>query len=90
MSFTEKPHGNAIGEGIVNAGLYLFEPEILHSFPTDRPLSLEKQVFPTLAIQGSLAGCILSGYFADIGTPEELEKLERDMLTGKVTLPRLK
>jgi len=43
----------------VNAGIYLFEKEILNKIP--KKGSLEKEVLPNLAKEGSLAGFVFSG-----------------------------
>jgi len=43
----------------VNAGIYLFDKDILSKLP--RKGSLEKQVLPALAKEGSLSGFVFSG-----------------------------
>ena len=68
--FSEK---RAIGEGIINAGIYLFRRRLLARFPKREPLSLEQEVFPALLAQGvSLQVCLSHAPFLDIGTPESL------------------
>jgi NDP-sugar pyrophosphorylase family protein len=59
------------GRGLINAGIYLLEAEILAQIPSGNKLSLEREVFPPLLNEGfNLAGYPAEGYFVDIGTPE--------------------
>jgi len=78
------------GEGIINAGIYLFSREILgHITET---CSLERDVLPALAARGSLAGEVLNGYFIDIGIPSDYaragEQLPRMLRRPAVFLDR--
>ena len=65
--FAEKT--NAESNGLVNAGVYLFNREILDHIP-DSPCSLERDVFPKLLPRGIYA-LEQQGMFIDIGTPED-------------------
>jgi D-glycero-alpha-D-manno-heptose 1-phosphate guanylyltransferase len=56
-------------EGWINAGMYLFQRDLLSSIPADRPVSLEKEMFPLWSGQG-LFGFQCEGEFIDIGVPE--------------------
>jgi mannose-1-phosphate guanylyltransferase len=63
-SFLEKPRPEEIDTDLINAGLYVLEPE----------------VFPQLAIEGSVFGIALPGYWLDVGTPESYLQAHRDVL----------
>jgi len=65
--FAEKT--NAEPNGLVNAGVYVFNREILEHIP-DGPCSLERDIFPKLLSQGVYA-LEQHGVFIDIGTPED-------------------
>jgi D-glycero-alpha-D-manno-heptose 1-phosphate guanylyltransferase len=65
--FAEKT--NAEPNDLVNAGVYLFNKEILDHIP-DGPCSLERDVFPKLLPRGIYAH-EQQGMFIDIGTPED-------------------
>ena len=66
--FAEKA---ARARGWINAGVYVLETEVLDAIPPDRPVSLEREVFPGLLRGGyRLSSHPTAGYFADIGTPE--------------------
>ncbi|MEA3274488.1 MAG: nucleotidyltransferase family protein [Pseudomonadota bacterium] len=67
LSFEEKKAD--AGPGLVNAGLYLIETDLLHRIPGDGAVSLEREVFPEW-IGGRFFGHETSADFLDIGTPE--------------------
>ena len=73
LSFEEK--GDASGAGWINAGVYLFRSAVLHAIPAERPVSLEKDVFPSLIGCGLFASS-QRGKFIDIGTPESYAEAE--------------
>ncbi|MEM3399491.1 MAG: sugar phosphate nucleotidyltransferase [Candidatus Micrarchaeia archaeon] len=62
--FVEKPEKGTEPSGIVNAGVYVFEPEIFNYTP-DRGM-LETDVFPFLAKKGLIAGYIFHGEWKDV------------------------
>lgn len=59
--------------GLVNAGVYLLEREIVEGIPEGKMVSLEKEIFPNLIANG-LYAVLCKGLFIDIGTPESLNK----------------
>jgi NDP-sugar pyrophosphorylase family protein len=60
------------GPGLINAGVYVMQPEVLDLIPGDRPVSLEREIFPRLAEGRRLAVSRQGGAFFDIGTPDDL------------------
>jgi NDP-sugar pyrophosphorylase family protein len=69
-SFVEKAQGGA-GPGWVNAGVYLFEPEVFEQIPAHQKVSLEYEVFPRLIETGTrVHGYLTEERLMDIGTPE--------------------
>ena len=82
-SFLEKP-GEWEGEALINAGVYVLEPEALDMVPRGRLFSIERGVFPKLAQSGSLYGYVDHGYWRDIGTPESYLEAHFDVLTRTV------
>jgi mannose-1-phosphate guanylyltransferase len=79
-SFLEKPRPEEIDTDLINAGLYVLEPEVLDLVPEGRSVSIEREVFPRLAEQGSVYGVALSGYWLDVGTPASYLQAHRDVL----------
>ena len=82
-SFLEKP-GEWEGTALINAGVYVLEPEVLEMIPRGRLFSIERGVFPRLAQAGSLYGYVDSGYWRDIGTPESYLQAHFDILQRTV------
>lgn len=66
--FKEKPKPEEVFSNLINAGSYLLEEEVFEIMPKGKH-SLERDVFPVLAEEGSLAGFPFEGYFIDAGTP---------------------
>ncbi len=77
-SFVEKPGSrDAAGVGgLVSAGIYVLEPDVVAEMPANRPLSLEADVFPGLVGRGMYAA---QGEppLVDIGTVESYATVER-------------
>ena len=67
ISFDEKNSGG--GLGWINAGIYLLNRHMIQRVPTNRAVSLEREVFPAWIGRG-LYGYQSEGRFLDIGTPE--------------------
>ena len=78
-SFLEKP-GEWEGTALINAGVYVLEPEVLEMIPRGRLFSIERGVFPKLAQAGSLYGYVDHGYWRDIGTPDSYLQAHFDIL----------
>jgi mannose-1-phosphate guanylyltransferase len=79
-TFLEKPRPEEIDTDLINAGLYVLEPEVLDLVPEGRAVSIEREVFPQLAADGSVYGVALPGYWLDVGTPESYLQAHRDVL----------
>ncbi len=68
-AFSEKPAGATNEPAYINAGMYLMQREAILEIPPDKPVSLERDIFPGLcgrhfyALKGAFP-------FIDIGTPE--------------------
>lgn len=69
---------------IINAGCYIFNPDLIDSIPADRVVSVERETFPGLINQGArLLGYLDSSYWLDIGTPAALLRATADLISGK-------
>jgi mannose-1-phosphate guanylyltransferase len=79
-TFLEKPRPEEIDTDLINAGLYVLEPDVLELIPPDRAVSIEREVFPRLAAAGAVYGIALPGYWLDVGTPESYLQAHRDIL----------
>ena len=80
LTFLEKPRPEEIDTNLINAGLYVLEPDVLDLIPPGRPVSIEREVFPQLVEQQAVCGVALPGYWLDVGTPEAYLQAHRDVL----------
>jgi NDP-sugar pyrophosphorylase family protein len=73
------------GLNYVNAGVYIFEPEIF-PFIEKEVSSLEKDIFPVLSKEGLLYGYLAKDpvYWNHINSPEKYQKGWADFLAGKL------
>ena len=81
-SFVEKPHKQAVGDTWVNAGVYVIRPSVFGKIRKGTRASLELDVFPKLMREGKISGYKHEGYWADVGTPEDYLRVQKDVLTG--------
>jgi len=79
--FVEKPPPEEIDTDLINAGMYVLEPEVLERISPDRPVSIEREIFPRLAEEGTLFACPLPGYWLDVGTPASYLQAHLDLLS---------
>jgi mannose-1-phosphate guanylyltransferase len=80
LSFLEKPRPEEIDTNLINAGMYVLEPDVLELIPSGRPVSIEREVFPQLVEEQGVYGVALAGYWLDIGTPDAYLQAHRDVL----------
>jgi NDP-sugar pyrophosphorylase family protein len=77
MRFVEKPSKEDAPSKLINAGLYLMEPEVLDLIPQGFA-TVEHDVFPKLAKEGVLHGYPFSGQWFDTGSAEHLERAKHE------------
>jgi mannose-1-phosphate guanylyltransferase len=82
--FIEKPAADEVTTSLVNAGIYVLEPEVLEMIPPHREVSIEREIFPELEAMGRLRAYISSSYWRDIGTPRSYLAASHDVLSGAV------
>lgn len=81
--FVEKPAPGTAPSTLVNAGTYVLEPEVLELIPPGRRVSIEREIFPQLAANGSLIGVATDDYWIDTGRPETYLQANLDLLDGR-------
>lgn len=64
--------------GLINAGVYLLDRKLLGEIPSERPVSLEREMLPQW-VAGGITALRATESFIDIGTPESLELANRRM-----------
>jgi mannose-1-phosphate guanylyltransferase len=83
LEFLEKPDPEEIDTDEISAGAYVLERSVLDLIPSDREVSIEREIFPRLVGEGLYAER-LEGYWMDIGTPERYLGASWDILEGRV------
>jgi mannose-1-phosphate guanylyltransferase len=74
----------------INAGCYVFNRTVIEQIPADRPVSVEREVFPGLLADGiHVQGHVDSGYWRDMGTPEDFVRGSADLVRGIAPSPAL-
>ncbi len=86
--FLEKPAADEVTTNLVNAGVYVLEPEVLAMIPVGREVSIEREIFPELQARGRLRAYVSSAYWRDIGTPRSYLAASHDVLSGAVGADR--
>jgi len=78
QSFREKPTLSFLA----NAGVYVFEPDIFQFIPSNRVVSMEREVFPSLLNDHEkLSGYYEEAYWADVGTISDFERVDKELLS---------
>ena len=75
-AFVEKPAKNNPISNLINAGLYIMDPEVLNLIPEGFAM-LEQDVFPKLANEDKLMGYVFGGQWFD-SDPARLKRAEKN------------
>ena len=68
----------------INAGCYVFSPEVVDQIPLGKVVSVERETFPALVESGRpVYGYLEDSYWLDVGTPAALFKGSRDLVDGQ-------
>jgi mannose-1-phosphate guanylyltransferase / phosphomannomutase len=85
--FLEKPSWGQVFSDTINTGIYVIDPACLKHVPADRPYDFAKELFPLLLEMGRpLHGCVMDGYWQDIGNLDQYRQANYDALDGRVSL----
>lgn len=89
LEFLEKPDIKVIQSmrsPLLNAGLYMLSPEILKIIPKNKKCSIERGIFPKLiGPDKKFYGFTHTGYFIDIGIPDNYYKFIDDIKNGRIS-----
>ena len=67
----------------INAGCYVFSPQVVDQIPLGKVVSVERETFPALVESGRpVFGYLEAAYWLDVGTPAALFKGSRDLVDG--------
>lgn len=97
--FLEKPSKQEAFSNLINAGLYVIEPEIMDYIPSSESYDFAKQLFPKLLEEKiPIHGFKATGTWLDTGRPNDMiranqlmtekygTKFSSDQMTGKIIL----
>lgn len=85
--FLEKPSWGEVFSDTVNTGIYVIEPEILDFIPPDKSFDFSKDLFPLLLSKGyPIYGCVVPGYWCDIGNFNQYQQAHYDILAGRTQI----
>lgn len=85
-AFYSKPHNaDSYYRNLVNAALYILSPRIFKYIPQNKFSDFGKDIFPfLLRSKETIRAYHTAEYLKDIGTPDRLEKTEKDYISGKI------
>jgi mannose-1-phosphate guanylyltransferase len=82
-AFIEKPPRDEAPTNLINAGTYVFEPTVLDRILPEGRVSIERETFPALVVEGTLYAEGSDAYWLDTGTPDAYLRAHRDLLLGR-------
>ncbi len=91
VRFLEKPSPEDTFSNLVNAGIYVLEPEVIDVIPERKMYDFSKDVFPRLLKKGlEVYGQELNGLWMDIGNPKDLWNASMAVVEreGVMSVPR--
>ncbi|MFA5771600.1 MAG: NDP-sugar synthase [Thermoplasmata archaeon] len=84
VRFKEKPKRDEEFSHLINAGIYVLEPEALRYVPDDTPFDFSRGVFPKLLEKKiDIYGKTIEGLWMDIGRPSDLLNANYEMSKRK-------
>ena len=86
--FLEKPTPEEAFSNVINAGLYVLEPEVFEHIPLGEKFDFSKQLFPILLELGwPMYAQTIDGVWFDVGHPFELIKAQSTLMERYDELP---
>ena len=83
--FLEKSAAPAERTPLINAGIYLMSKSLPATWAMPAPFSLEREVFPRIAMNGNCFGFRVKSELIDIGTPDRYREAQQKLRTGKTS-----
>ncbi|MGB0178186.1 MAG: HAD-IIIA family hydrolase, partial [Owenweeksia sp.] len=84
-SIHPKPHPEGFRyHNMVNAAAYILSPEIFKYLEKGVKADFGKDIFPNIVSKLRMYGYNTPEYLKDMGTPDRLEQVEKDLKSGKV------
>lgn len=71
-------------QNCVNAGIHVLSPQVLDQINAPEKTDLDREILRPLIRSGKVYACRTPEYVKDMGTPERIAQVERDLQTGLV------
>jgi len=85
LRFLEKPSWGEVFSDTINTGIYVMEPEIFDFIEAKKHCDWSKDIFPDIMERGLLlCGCVVEGYWCDIGNLQQYRQANYDLFSKKV------
>ncbi len=86
--FKEKPSPQEAFSNVINAGLYIIEPEVMELVPLGEKFDFSKQLFPmVLEKNWPMYAKTIDGVWFDVGNPMELLNAQSTLVKRMTELP---
>tara|TARA_B100001113_G_scaffold205043_1_gene168136 strand:- start:2259 stop:3287 length:1029 start_codon:yes stop_codon:yes gene_type:complete len=86
--FKEKPTPEEAFSNVINAGLYILEPEVMELVPEGEKYDFSKNLFPRLLEMGwPMYAQAINGVWFDVGSPQELIRAQNVLIERREELP---
>jgi mannose-1-phosphate guanylyltransferase len=86
--FKEKPSPEEAFSNVINAGLYILEPEVMELVPDGEKYDFSKNLFPRLLEMGwPMYAQAINGVWFDVGSPQELIRAQNVLIERREELP---
>ena len=86
--FKEKPTREEAFSNVINAGLYILEPEVMALVPEGEKYDFSKNLFPRLLEMGwPMYAKAIDGVWFDVGSPNELIRAQHVLIEQRNSLP---
>lgn len=86
--FKEKPTPEEAFSNVINAGLYILEPEVMALVPKGEKYDFSKNLFPRLLEMGwPMYAKAIDGVWFDVGSPNELIRAQHVLIEQRNSLP---
>lgn len=85
--FVEKPAPGDTESNLINAGTYVFEPDVLDLIPDGAKVSVERDTFPQLVASGRLGAVATDDYWIDAGRPDMFRTANLALIDGTRGVP---
>jgi len=81
--FEEKPLPSECFSNLANTGLYVIEPGAMEYVPESSAFDFSKDLFPILVARKEVYGCVVDGFWTDVGSPGGYMEASRWILEKK-------